>query len=58
MKFEEGNAYYVRQGNQYTFVRKSSGVTVFADIEGKLTCRNDRGMYRWDDKQTDEDIVG
>jgi hypothetical protein len=58
MKFEENQNYVDRKGRQYTFVRKSSGVTVFADTTGKQTCRNDKGWYRWDDKETDEDIIG
>lgn len=57
MKFEDGNIYYDRKDRQYTFVRKSGGVTVFSDADGELTCPNDEGLYRWDDKQTDEDIV-
>lgn len=55
--FHHGVKYIDRVGRVYSFVRKSGGVTVFEDVNGKPTCRNDKGLYRWDDKQTDEDII-
>lgn len=58
MKFEENKTYVDRQSRQYTFIRKSGSVAVFAESIGKQTCRNDKGWYRWDDKETDEDIIG
>ena len=58
MTFKENTTYYDRSGNQYTYGHKSGGVTVFRNKSGVLTCRNQEGMYRWDGKETNEDIVG
>ena len=55
--FVENATYYSRSGEAFTFLYKSGNVTVFADIEGKRSCRNSDGMYRWDDKETNVDIV-
>ena len=55
-----GQIYIDRLGREYTFVRRgisSSAVKVFKDSSGQLTCRNENGMYRWDDEKTNEDIV-
>lgn len=59
MKFEIGKKYTDRLGREYTFIRKGSGSVIwFEDSSGKLKARNESGAYRWDNKQTDEDIVG
>jgi hypothetical protein len=57
LTFEKDKIYLDRIGNQYVFVEKRAGVTVFEDILGR-THRNSVGRYRWDDKDTDMDIVG
>lgn len=59
MNFIVGKKYLDRVGRVYTFSRKGSGsVIVFEDTDGKATCRHERGTLRWDEKLTDEDIVG
>jgi hypothetical protein len=55
--FIENQIYFDRRGLQYIYLRKNGGVTVFQNSEGKLDCRNHEGMYRWDGKQTDLDIL-
>jgi hypothetical protein len=55
--FEENQTYFDRDGLPYIYIRKSGGVTVFQDDKGKLVCRNHVGMYRWDDKETNLDIL-
>jgi hypothetical protein len=58
MTFKENIIYLDRSGLQYTYSHKSGGVTVFRDRSGFLKCRNHEGMYRWDGKETNEDIIG
>jgi hypothetical protein len=57
MKFIVGKKYIDRADAIYTFREKVSGVTKFEDETGNLTCRNENGLYRWDDKQLQVDIV-
>jgi hypothetical protein len=54
--FVEDKIYKDRAGNEYTYLYKSGGVTVFLK-DGAKACRNVDGKYRWDDKETDKDIV-
>lgn len=54
--FVEDKIYKDRAGNEYTYLYKSGGVTVFQRDNTK-TCRNVDGKYRWDDKETDKDIL-
>jgi hypothetical protein len=58
MNFNIGEKYLDRVGRVYTFVRKGGSVLIFEDVDGKATCRHERGTYRWDDQLTDEDIIG
>ena len=57
LTFEKGKVYLDRIDNQYVFIEKRGNVTVFEDILG-TTCRNSVGRYRWDDEDTDMDIIG
>ena len=57
MKFKYGETYYNKTGEAYIFLNKSGGVTVFEDMDGFCKCRNETGMYRWDGKETELDIV-
>jgi hypothetical protein len=54
--FEEGKSYKDRVGNQYVYLYKSGGVSIFS-LNGVKTCRHIFGKYRWDDKETEMDIV-
>ena len=54
--FVQNAQYLDRKGNCYVFLYKNGGVTVFQDDNGKLHCRNDKGLYRWDGKETEIDI--
>lgn len=58
--FMQGEIYLDRNGNSYGYVRRGltgSSVRVFEDNNGKLTCRHETGNYRWDDQQTEMDIM-
>jgi hypothetical protein len=58
--FVQGETYSDRAGNLYTYVRRgltASTVRVFEDTTGKLTCRHESGNFRWDDQQTELDIL-
>jgi len=55
--FKIAQIYHDRLSRPYIFYEQVGGVTKFYDITQKPTCRNIDGNYRWDDKQTDEDIV-
>jgi hypothetical protein len=57
LNFEKDKTYVDRINNQYVFIEKRGNVTIFEDILGR-TCRNSIGRYRWDDKDTDMDIIG
>lgn len=57
LTFEKGKVYLDRIDNQYVFIEKRGNVTVFEDMLG-TTCRNSVGRYRWDDEDTDMDIIG
>jgi len=57
MKFVTGKKYVDRTGTIYTFREKVGGVTTFENEVGIPMCRNEKGMYRWDDKETPLDIV-
>lgn len=54
--FVQNSLYIDRVRNYYTFLYKNGGVTVFKDEDEKLHCRNDKGLYRWDGKETEIDI--
>lgn len=56
IKFEVGKIYEDRVGNKYTYLYKNSNVTVF-EIGDKKAARHESGRYRWDDVDTDMDIV-
>jgi hypothetical protein len=56
MNFEPGKFYRDRAGNEYTYVKKSGNIAVFHDGEREVA-RHSSGRYRWDDRDTQEDIV-
>lgn len=55
-QFEIGKTYSDSAGENYIFLYKVGGVTVFEDMDGLRKCRNESGMYRWDGKETELDI--
>ena len=58
--FVQGEIYHDRAGNSYTYVRRgltASTVLIFEDATGKRTCRHESGNFRWDDQQTELDIL-
>lgn len=58
MNYDTTKFYVDRLGVEYTFVRQTGNVTVFKEWKtGDITCRNAKGAYRWDNKQTGKDIV-
>jgi hypothetical protein len=56
MNFEIGEIYRDRAGKFYIYTRKSGNVTIFHD-GSRQVARNHSGRYRWDDRDTQEDIV-
>jgi hypothetical protein len=56
MNFEAGKTYRDRAGKEYTYVRKSGNVTVFHDGSREVA-RHSSGRYRWDEQDTEKDIV-
>ena len=54
--FEKGKTYKDIAGNYYEFLYQSGGVAVFS-LNGGKTCRHISGKYRWDDRQTELDVV-
>jgi hypothetical protein len=56
MNFEAGKTYKDRAGNTYIYVKKSGNVTIFRD-ETKEVARHSSGRYRWDEQDTEKDIV-
>lgn len=57
MMFEKEKLYKDRKGTEYKFLDKSGGVLIFLDSEHKKVCRSLSGFYRWDEKETDWDIL-
>lgn len=58
MNYDTTKFYTDREGVEYTFVRQTGNVTVFKEWKSDVvTCRNANGAYRWDNKQTEKDIV-
>ena len=57
MNFVQGQTYKDREGAFYVFLHKNGNVCIFSDGTRKV-CRHASGRYRWDEKQTNVDIVG
>ena len=56
MSFKEGVSYKDRVGREYTYLYRTGGVLVFS-IDGEKKARHVSGNYRWDDKETEMDIL-
>lgn len=56
MSFKEGVSYKDRVGRGYTYLYRTGGVLVFS-IDGEKKARHVSGNYRWDDKETEMDIL-
>jgi hypothetical protein len=58
MVFVENEVYVDREGNEYKYLYKTGGVTVFESADGKRFVQHFSGRYRWDDQDHPRDIIG
>jgi hypothetical protein len=58
MEFVENEIYVDRQGNEYKYLHKVGGVTVFEDKDGSRIVQHFSGRFRWDDQDHPRDIIG
>lgn len=56
MSFKENASYKDRIGREYVYLYKNNGVLIFS-IDGEKKARHVSGKYRWDDKETEMDIL-
>lgn len=58
MVFVENEVYVDREGNEYKYLYKTGGVTVFESADDKRIVQHFSGRYRWDDQDHPRDIIG
>ena len=59
MTFVAGGTYISREGIEYVYIERRSGVQVFECIDTKTRLvLNLAGRFRWDDKDHPCDIIG
>jgi hypothetical protein len=58
MNFVENEIYVDRDGNEYRYLYKTGGVTVFESTDNKKVVQHFSGRYRWDDQDHPRDIIG
>lgn len=59
MEFVANEIYVDREGIEYRYLERRSGVQVFESVEsGDRLVLNPVGRYRWDDQDHPRDIIG
>jgi len=58
MDFVENEIYVDREDNEYRYLYKTGGVTVFESTDNKKVVQHFSGRYRWDDQDHPRDIIG
>jgi hypothetical protein len=59
MTFNEEEYYVDRDNTQYLYIERRGGVTVFLNLTTReRAIRNSVGRFRWDDLDTNFDIIG
>ena len=58
MEFKPSIIYLDREGNEYRYIYKTGGVTVFENNEAKRFAQHSTGRYRWDNQDHPRDIIG
>ena len=58
MNFVENEIYVDRDGNEYRYLYKTGGVTVFESTDNKKVVQHFSGRDRWDDQDHPRDIIG
>lgn len=59
MKFEIGNTYKDRAGNEWRHIAGWGPLPKFEDVKtGKVIVQNPDGGYRWDGEDAPRDMVG
>jgi hypothetical protein len=59
MEFIVGEIYVDRDNTQYRYIERRGGVTVFMNLTtNERAIRNSVGRFRWDDLDTNFDIIG
>jgi hypothetical protein len=59
MEFVANEIYVDREGNEYRYLERRSGVQVFESVEtGTRLVLNSVGRFRWDDQDHPNDIIG
>jgi hypothetical protein len=57
MEFVEGAIYADRRGNEYKYLYKIGGVTVFEDAVKRRIAQHSTGRFRWDNQDHSRDII-
>jgi hypothetical protein len=59
MEFVANEIYVDREGNEYRYLERRSGVQIFESVEsGDRLVLNLVGRFRWDDQDHPRDIIG
>ena len=59
MEFVANEIYVDREGNEYRYLERRSGVQIFESVEsGDRLVLNLVGRFRWDDRDHPRDIIG
>ena len=59
MEFVANEIYVDREGNEYRYLERRSGVQIFESVEsGNRLVLNLVGRFRWDDQDHPRDIIG
>jgi hypothetical protein len=59
MEFVANEIYVDREGVEYRYIERRSGVQVFESVEtNQRLVLNSQGRFRWDDQDHPRDVIG